>query len=161
VIRGVHHTAISTPDIERLLGFYRDIVGFEVTWDTSWEAGSDAADEILRLKGSAARLVMLRAGNVYLELFQYESPTPKPGDPDRPVCDHGITHICLDVVNVDEEYERLSAAGMVFHCPPQDVYDVRTTYGRDPDGNALEIQEVLDDKSPIRPLEASMRGAVA
>jgi hypothetical protein len=32
---------------------------------------------------------------------------------------------------------------MTFHCPPQAVGpDVRTTYGRDPDGNVVELQEV-------------------
>ena len=27
--------------------------------------------------------------------------------------------------------------------------DVRTTYGRDPDGNVIELQEVLNPDSPI------------
>ena len=62
--------------------------------------------------------------------------------------DHGITHICLDVTDIDEEYERLKAAGMLFHCPPQDVGDgVRCTYGCDPDGNIVEIVEVSNPRS--------------
>jgi catechol 2,3-dioxygenase-like lactoylglutathione lyase family enzyme len=93
---------------------------------------------------------MLRAGNIMLELFQYETPVPKPGHPVRPVCDHGITHVCLDVTDLDTEYERLQAAGMVFHCPPQELGpDVRTTYGRDPDGNVIELQEILSSENPI------------
>jgi catechol 2,3-dioxygenase-like lactoylglutathione lyase family enzyme len=59
------------------------------------------------------------------------------------VCDPGITHLCFDVTDLDQEYERLSEAGMTFHCPPQDAFaGVRTTYGRDPDGNVVELQEV-------------------
>jgi predicted enzyme related to lactoylglutathione lyase len=59
------------------------------------------------------------------------------------VCDPGITHLCFDVVDLDWEYERLSNAGMTFHCSPQDVAaGIRTTYGRDPDGNVVELQEV-------------------
>jgi catechol 2,3-dioxygenase-like lactoylglutathione lyase family enzyme len=86
---------------------------------------------------------MLRLGNAYLELFQYSAPEPGQGDPNRRVCDPGITHLCLDVTDVDAEYARLSAVGMVFHSPPQDVAPgVRTVYGRDPDGNVVELQEV-------------------
>jgi catechol 2,3-dioxygenase-like lactoylglutathione lyase family enzyme len=65
------------------------------------------------------------------------------------VCDHGITHIALDVRNIGAEYERLSAAGMRFHCPPLDMGTVKATYGRDPDGNVVELQEILDDESPM------------
>jgi extradiol dioxygenase family protein len=50
----------------------------------------------------------------------------------------------LDVLDIDFEYERLKRAGMEFHCPPQFEGEVRTTYGRDPDGNVIEIQEVKD-----------------
>ena len=70
--------------------------------------------------------------------------------PRRPVSDHGITHICLDVTDLDGEYDRLAAAGMTFHCPPQRIGDdVKTTYGRDPDGNVIELQEILSSDSPI------------
>jgi catechol 2,3-dioxygenase-like lactoylglutathione lyase family enzyme len=150
MIRGVHHTAVSTPNLERALAFYRDLLGFEVLWEFAWPAGTEVADRITGLEGSSAKAAMLRAGNIMLELFQYETPVPKPGHPVRPVCDHGITHVCLDVTDLDTEYERLQAAGMVFHCPPQELGpDVRTTYGRDPDGNVIELQEILSSKNPI------------
>jgi glyoxylase I family protein len=150
MIRGVHHTAISTGDLERALHFYRDLLGFKVITEFAWPAGTPAADQITGLDNSSARAVMLRANNAVVELFQYASPAPRPGDPRRPVCDHGITHICFDVRDVDAEYARLSAAGMTFHCPPQDIgMGIRTTYGRDPDGNVIELQEILDAESPI------------
>jgi len=150
MIRGVHHTAISTANLERALSFYRDLLGFRVISEFAWPAGTEVADRITGLKGSAARAAMLRAGNAMIELFQYQSPPPRPGDPARPVSDHGITHICLDVSDLDAEYERLKAAGMTFHCPPQDLGgDVRTTYGRDPDGNVIELQEVLSAENPL------------
>jgi catechol 2,3-dioxygenase-like lactoylglutathione lyase family enzyme len=150
VIRGIHHVAISTGDMDRMLAFYRDLLGFELISDLRWPRGTEVADRITGLADSSARGAMLRKGNAHVELFQYESPDPKTGDPDRPVCDHGITHICLDVSDLDAEYERLVAAGMRFHCPPQQLGpDVRTTYGRDPDGNVVELQEVLNPKSPI------------
>ncbi len=91
---------------------------------------------------------MLKSGNACVELFEYQTPSPKPGEAGRPVCDHGITHICLQVSAIDEEYARLKAAGMAFHCPPQQVgSDIRATYGRDPDGNVVELLEVPPDSA--------------
>ena len=150
MIRGIHHVAISTGDLERALRFYRDLLGFEVAMRFDWERGTQMADDITALEDSSAKSTMLRAGNAYVELFEYTSPTPRPGDPERPVCDHGITHLCLDVTDLDGLYDRLVAAGMRFHCPPQDAGDgIRTTYGRDPDGNVVELQEIRDETSAM------------
>jgi catechol 2,3-dioxygenase-like lactoylglutathione lyase family enzyme len=143
MISGIHHVAISTPDMERALGFYRDLLGLRVVHDAGWKRGTAVADAITRLDDSSARQVLLRAGNAFVELFEYASPRAAPGDPGRPVCDHGITHLCLDVDDLDAEHDRLVAAGVEFHCPPQDLRGgVRCTYARDPDGNVVELQEL-------------------
>ena len=147
MILGIHHTAISTSDIERSLRFYRDLLGFKEVFTSSWDVGTEINDRIVGLKDSSAQVVMLRAGNACIELFQYATPEPKPGDVNRPVCDHGITHLCLQVSDIDAEYARLAAAGMRFHCPPQPVGGLRVTYGRDPDGNVVELLEVKDRQS--------------
>lgn len=150
MILGIHHTALSIKDMEKSLAFYRDLLGLEVLFDTSWGKGSELADKILRVKDTSARQVMLKVGNAYLELFEFHSPEIAPMAEDRPVCDRGITHIALDVKDVDAEYERLSEAGMLFHCEPVNLgATVRTTYARDPDGNVLELQEVLSSDAPI------------
>ena len=59
--------------------------------------------------------------------------------------DHGYTHFCLDVQDIEAEYQRLSSHGMVFNCEPPDLGGaIRATYGRDPDGNVIEIQQIND-----------------
>ncbi len=146
MIHGIHHTAISSSDIERSLHFYRDLLGFEEMFKLNWEVGDKTLDDITGLTDSSARVVMLKAANACVELFEYATPAPKPADDRRPVCDHGITHLCLQVSDIEGEYNRLKAAGMVFHCPPQSVGDsLRVTYGRDPDGNVVELLEVIGD----------------
>ena len=148
MIHGINHVAISTPDIERSLAFYRDLLGLEEVFRRNWEVGETIFDNITDLEDSAARIVMLKAGNACVELFEYQTPAPKPGEPRRPVCDHGITHLCLQVTAIEAEYERLKAAGMEFHCPPQDFgSDIQATYGRDPDGNVVELLEVPADSA--------------
>lgn len=144
MILGFHHTSISTPNLDRLRDFYVEKLGFTLAAGGSWERGRQDLDAIVGFEDSAAKFAMLWVGNTHLELFEYANPTPKERDPDFRACDHGITHICLDVVDVDAEYERLLAAGVKFNTPPLTVFGVRTTYAEDPDGNVLEFQEILD-----------------
>lgn len=149
-IIGFHHVAISTPNLERLVAFYRDIFGFERVFDCEWAAGVDAFDRMMAVKGTAARVAMLRTGNSFLELFEFSSPTPKPQDPDRPVIDHGFTHLCVVVDDAVAECARLEARGVRLHCPViESDLPVAGTYGRDPDGNVFEILEVRDPSHPL------------
>ena len=142
MIHGIHHTAISSSNIERSLAFYRDLLGFKEVFNFDWKVGTKKLDDNTGLSDSSARVVMLKAGNACIELFEFETPSPKSVTEKRPVCDHGITHLCLQVSDIDSEYNRLREAGMEFHCAPQSVGDsLRATYGRDPDGNVVELLE--------------------
>ena len=154
MIKGIHYTAISTPNLERLVAFYCDLLGFRMELDAPWEE-SAPLDRLMGLQGSSGRVALLRLGKTALEIFEFRTPTPVDGDPDRPISNHGITLICLNVSDLDSEYERLKAAGMRFHCPPVEVdaVQIRTAYGRDPDGNIVELQEILDPSSPMAPEE--------
>lgn len=139
-----HHVAISTPDLERALGFYRDLLGLEVLSDVRWPAGSERINRVLGLPDTAARTVMLQGGNLCIELFEFELPVqPAPAPELRPVHHYGITHFCLDVKGIDQVYQRMLAAGVRFHAPPQHFGEVKATYARDPDGNVFELQEIL------------------
>lgn len=144
MIRGVHHVSITTSNLERLVEFYCRVLGFAEVQRYGWE-GSELIDTVVGLENSATRAAMLRAGNCYLEVFEYSRPAPRTAAPLRP-CDPGYTHICLDVVEIHEEYRRLSAAGMEFNREPVDFGTLWAAYGRDPDGNIVEIQETKADQ---------------
>lgn len=141
MIKGFHHAALSTPDLERCVDFYTRVLGCEVAWTFGWPAGSRAADGITGLENSAARAAMLRLGESFIEIFEFSSPPPRVARGDRPACDHGISHLCLEVQDIHGEFERLVAAGMRFHCPPQRQDSGWVTYGRDCDGNIIELLE--------------------
>jgi catechol 2,3-dioxygenase-like lactoylglutathione lyase family enzyme len=149
MIRGIHHTAISTADLPRSVAFYRDVLGFEEILDYEWPEGTANMNATHALPETAGRVVLMRLGQSMIELFDFQTPTPRPVDPERPLCDHGITHLCLDVVDIDKEYERLAAAGMRFHCAPVQNGDAKMTYGRDPDGNVIELLEFLNPNDPL------------
>jgi glyoxylase I family protein len=142
MILGIEHTAISVPDLDRALAFYCGVLGFELEWRAGWPQGSPRLDDLVGAKDSASKVAMVKLGDTRIEIFEFESPNVRVQDPDRPVFDHGITHIGLLVSEVEQEYERLAAAGVRFNAPPADVGGGSVcAYGRDPFGNFLEIRE--------------------
>jgi len=144
MIRGVHHIAINVRNFERMLEFYQKAFGFETVGEEfQWEK-EPILDQLVDVKGSAARGVMLRSGTCYMEMFQYSAPEPRSTRPLDPQ-DKGYTHMCIDVTEIEKEYERLKGLGMTFGSPvPLDMGHVKTVYGRDPEGNVIEIQETQE-----------------
>jgi glyoxylase I family protein len=145
MINGVHHTSFATKNLNGMITFYRDTLGLEQIGDFGW--GQDGVDcqTIVGLPGSIAQGVFLRAGRSLIEIFQYLHPIGNDADPGRSANDVGITHLCFDVVDIETEFERLVAHGVTFNSEPVRVRDfVIAAYGRDPDGNLFELQEVLD-----------------
>jgi catechol 2,3-dioxygenase-like lactoylglutathione lyase family enzyme len=147
MINGIHHVAVSTANIDRLLDFYVGVMGFDLVSRGAWES-SELNDSIIGLKGSSAKQAMLRAGNAFLEIFEYSKPEARPENPLRPN-DRGYTHFAIDVSDIDTEFKRLSAAGMRFNREPPVLHGgrMRAIYGYDPDGNIIELQEVLSPET--------------
>jgi len=141
MIKGFHHAAISTPNLERCIDFYTRVIGGEVAWTFGWPQGTPEADEVTGLENSATNAAMLKIGETFLEVFEFSAPVAEPRRSMRPVNQHGITHICLEVEDIQAEYERLKAAGMAFNCAPKTQDGSSMVYGRDPDGNVLELIE--------------------
>lgn len=141
MIHGIDHTAISVPDMDSALEFYRDVLGFEVLFEAGWPVGAKPLDDLVGLRDSSSKVAMIRLGDTKIEVFEYQTPDAQPQDPRRPVNDHGYTHICLKVTGIDQEYARLRDAGMVFNSPPVDLGTSHCVYGRDPFGNTIELIE--------------------
>lgn len=141
MIRGIHHVSIHVRDLDRMIQFYRDAFGFEVVGEEfSWK-DEPVLDALIDVKGSAARGAMLRAGSCYIEMFEFQAPqgSTKPLAP----YDKGYTHFCVDVASdIEGEYGRLKGLGMTFGAPaPIDMGHVKSVYGRDPEGNVIELQQ--------------------
>lgn len=145
MIRGIHHVAIHCRDLDRMMAFYRDAFGFELVGEPFEWADAPVLDTLIDVPGSAARGAMLRAGSCYIEMFQFAAPAgaDRPRDPQ----DKGYTHFCVDVASdIEGEYERLKDLGMTFGAPaPIDMGHVKSVYGRDPEGNVIELQQTAPD----------------
>ena len=142
MLRGVHHLAISTPDIDRFVDWYVRVFGFERSGAGAWQQGNTRIDTMVGLPDSAARYEMIRLGNLYIEVFDYSAPRGHAVHPR--MCDHGIIHLCLYCDDIAAEYARLTALGMHFRCPPGGNGATRATYGEDCDGNVVEILQIVD-----------------
>ncbi len=147
MILGVHHTAITTCNLDRLLKFYCDLFGFTRIDESAWRVGDTMTDRIMGLEGSSGRFALIHLNNACLEIVEFITPKSPGTDPSPSVTRSGLMHICLGVTDLDAEYERLKAAGVIFHCAPMKPLDpkhshARATYGRDPDGNVFELLEL-------------------
>lgn len=144
MIRGIHHVGVHVRDLDRMVAFYKEAFGFELVGEEFSWSDMEILDRLIDVPGSAARGCMLRAGSCYLEMFQFSAPAPSSDRPLRPF-DKGYTHFCVDVTDIDKEYDRLKSLGMTFGAPaPIDMGHVKSVYGRDPEGNVIEIQQTAD-----------------
>lgn len=141
-IRGLSHVAISTSDLDRAVEFWCEAVGFTEVRRWSWDR-LDVVDRLTDLEGSAARAVLLRGYGTGIEIFEFCSPPQRTDDSStRPVSDHGYTHVCLEVDDIEDEMSRLGDAGMRFWADAAtDPAGSRIVYGRDPDGNVIELHQ--------------------
>lgn len=135
------HVGISVADIDCSIAFYRDMFGMEQACEVFPFGGPDFA-LVMGLAGASGRMCMITGGDVALELFEFAEPQPRAQDPTYPVADHGLSHFGFEVEDIEATYDRLVAAGVVFHCPVTTFPSgMKATYGRDPDGNVFEIME--------------------
>ncbi len=140
MILGVHHSAISVPDIAKAKEFYCDALGFEPVMEAELPSGLKMMDDAMGLEDSSCKLAMLKKGNSCIELFEFNSPDTPEADVERPVNKHGITHICLVADDYQADYEHLEKAGVAFYSP-MGAAPGRWAYGRDPFGNVVELIE--------------------
>jgi glyoxylase I family protein len=119
MIQGIEHTAIASPDPERLAQWYVDHLQFTINYrsDNSRTHFVKAADgtmiEIIESKGAAAGPSGMR--------------------------DPGIRHMALTVTDFDAECRRLKGLGVAFLAEPQTTGGNSVAFFTDCDGNILHL----------------------
>jgi glyoxylase I family protein len=125
---GLDHLVLRVRDLERMLAFYRDVLGCSIEREQR-EMG----------------LTQLRAGRSLIDLVTIDSELGRIGGAAPGREGHNLDHFCLTVENYDEERLRayLSARGVA-------VGESGLRYGaegegpslylRDPEGNTVELK---------------------
>ncbi len=142
--RAINHTGLTVSDLDRSVGFYRDMLGLEVVAQQEKQGGYLAA--IVGYPDAHVRMAHLRVPQTdhVVELFQYLAPEGSHPSRIEPR-DVGSAHLCLVVDDLPAAYDQLRAAGVdSFVSPPVEVDTGINTGGyglylRDPDGLLVEI----------------------
>ena len=151
MILGMHHAAIAVPDMEAALAFYGGTLEFEVVDEVRLPGGIAPLAKAFGIEDAGCQVRMLRKGNSFLELFQFDDSLP--AEPGRPVNRIGITHIALASDDVEGDFARLERAGVAFHAPLFGGAPSRFAYGRDPFGNVIELLEHAPEGAAARRFE--------
>jgi glyoxylase I family protein len=107
--------------------------------------------QVIGLKDSAARVIMLEGANCHLELFEYSAPEAR-GDPrSERASDRGIAHMAFTFDDIDAAWQRFKDAGGVMHNKPVRLGDTMAIYCRDPFGNIIELTQPLGEGSSQQP----------
>ncbi|MFB0978847.1 MAG: VOC family protein [Myxococcota bacterium] len=145
MILGVHHPAISVPNMEAAKAFYCGVLGFEPVMEIELPGGIEMMSRAFDLDEAGYKVLMVKKGNSCIELFEFTGDNVPAGDAKRRVDKHGITHICLAANDYQADYDTLQGAGVVFNTEPNGESPNRWAYGRDPFGNVIELLEHNSD----------------
>ena len=137
------HTGITVSNLEKSLGFWRDVLGFEFS-HTAHQTG-ELAEEITGIPGAEIKLAVLKApGGHKIELLQYLAPDRKLATV-RP-CDVGFEHVALLVDDLDAVLKNIVDSGWKSAGKPQTLTTgpnagKRVVYVRDQDGTTIELMQ--------------------
>ncbi len=119
MVKGIEHTAIASPDPERLAQWYVDHLQFQINYKSSnsrthfVKAADGSMIEIIESKGAPAAPSGMR--------------------------DAGIRHMAITVTDFEAECRRLQEMGVPFLTEPETVKGNSTVFFRDCDGNILHL----------------------
>lgn len=126
------HVALSCQDIAATEEFY-----------TRWFNFSRSGEFSL---GKDRKIVFLRCGDAYLELFSAGDGCPAP---DGPTVPGQVRHIALQTKDVDAQLERMGEAAQISLGPlsfDQFIEGWRSAWITDPDGTIVEISQGYRDQ---------------
>ena len=123
MIQGIEHTAIASPDPQKLAQWYVEHLGFVINYNSG-------------------RTVFVKAQNG----FMLEIITSEGGRGPQTMKDPGLRHLAIAVTNFDEVYNGLKSKGVRFDGEPLDNKGNKVVFFADPDGNYLHL---LQRETPL------------
>lgn len=132
------HVALVSPDLDRLVDFYENLLGFKANRRTNKAAGP-TFDDVADYDDVHIRAAWFDLSNMILELWQFVNPvTPAPGAP-VPFEKIGYTKVAFEVSDIEKDCKRLVESGVEFLAKPVESAESTEVYARDPDGNLFSL----------------------
>lgn len=129
-----YYIAISVQDIDTVAAFYRDHLGFEFEKDAAL--------------GETVSFRYLTNGSARIELIQMNGSQAGPETPPPPghLVTQGYSHFALESTDIEATRAALIAGGLENVGEIADLVPlgIRAMFVLDPEGNAIEIIELMD-----------------
>lgn len=136
----IGHVANVTPDIDRMVAFYEDLVGYPVRRRAAL-SNHAPADEIANIDNVSMKGAWFALKNIELEFWQFDSPvTPARASP--AVLDTiGYSAIAFEVTDLALEMARLQSFGVEFIGQPVTEAGWASVFAYDPDGTLFSLEQ--------------------
>jgi catechol 2,3-dioxygenase-like lactoylglutathione lyase family enzyme len=108
-VRGFNHTGVIVTDLDRAIGFFRDLLGFELLSRASRDPG--LIGRMTGLPGPEVEIAYLQGPGHRVELIRYATDGIRAADQPK-VYDDGSAHIALNVDDVPAAVEAAAAHGL-------------------------------------------------
>jgi len=128
------HVRLIVADFDGSFRFYRDVLGLRVTWGEESD-GSASGYASFEIPGGS---LSINDQGIFAPVVGFTTREPGETVKDRAA-------LIFEVESVDAEAERLRASGVEFETAPTTYpgWGIRAAHLRDPDGNLIEINELL------------------
>jgi len=142
-IKGVNHTSFTVSDLERTMGYFTDVLGFE-SLDIS-PRDPELVQTVTAIPGSGMVVGYVQGHGQKVELVRYTGPDDR-GQVDSRPCDIGFAHLAIDVDGIEMVAAELEAHGLHRVGGIGSVADgpnrgTRAMFLRDWDGVCIELIE--------------------
>lgn len=140
---GIHHVGVTVKSLDRSLAFYHEVLGLEP--EMVFESEGPDASRALDVEDAKLTIAFLPLGSAVLELIEYH--TDRDEVYNRRNCDVGAAHVCFEVDDIHEAYQKIVEMGVDVVADPLlietgPLAGCQFLYFRDPDGITLELFEL-------------------
>jgi catechol 2,3-dioxygenase-like lactoylglutathione lyase family enzyme len=133
------HLVVGVTDMDRALGFYRDVLGMEVIFESL--ISGEPFDAVLHAtRKQEGRVVGGLLGGLMIELLSLGTEPASQQSARRGIT--GIHNVSLSVTDLDDTHRRIVAAGYTPDQEPFEIGGVRMFFLKDPDGTSVEFIEL-------------------
>ncbi len=141
-IKNIRHVGIVVKDLKKALHFWTSLMGFNIHKEMEEEGAH--IDSITKTKDTKVKTIkLIGPKNSTVELLYFHDNIAI--DIDQKPYSYGITHIAIEVENIEKEYKRLLEEGIEFNSPPILTPDgfAKMNYMKAHDGIYIELVEII------------------
>jgi catechol 2,3-dioxygenase-like lactoylglutathione lyase family enzyme len=132
MIRKLAHCCLFTDQLDAMIAFYRDVLGFPI----QFKMHND--------DGFAFGYYFATGENTFVEIFDQRGAVKQWGGTVQPLRGHADTHyrhFCFEVCGLEEEVAKLEANGIEVRPVKVGMDHSKQAWIKDPDGNDIELME--------------------